>query len=237
MDWSRIDAALFDLDGVLTPTALVHRAAWAQMFNAFLADDPTQAPYTDDDYFAHVDGKPRYDGVRDFLASRGINLPEGDPSDGPDEVTVHGLGNRKNNEVNLILDRDGVTAYPGSIALLETLAAQGTPMAVVSSSQNAPTVLRAAGIDGYFPVVVDGSVAKEIGLPGKPAHDTFTYAAARLGVPTNRCVVVEDAVSGIQAGAAGDFGWVLGVDRGAGVQVLVDAGADEVVADLEEVLP
>ncbi len=237
MDWSRIDAALFDLDGVLTPTALVHRAAWSQMFNAFLADERGQAPYTDDDYFAHVDGKPRYDGVRDFLTSRGISLPEGDPSDGPDDRTVHGLGNRKNDEVNLILDRDGVQAYPGSLALLEILAARGTAMAVVSSSQNAPTVLRSAGIDGYFPVVVDGSVAKEVGLPGKPAHDTFTYAAARLGVPTGRCVVVEDAVSGIQAGAAGDFAWVLGVDRGAGAQVLRDAGADEVVGDLEEVLP
>lgn len=236
VDWTRYDAALFDLDGVLTPTADVHMRAWADMFNAFL-EPRGEAPYTDADYFAHVDGRPRYDGVRAFLASRGIELPEGDPGDSPDAETVSGLGNRKNDAFNAVLARDGVQPYPGSLALLDALAGTGVHLAVVSSSQNAPAVLEAAGIADRFEVVVDGAVAKADGLPGKPAPDTFLAAAQRVGVDKSRAVVFEDATSGVQAGRAGDFALVVGVDRGAGREALTGAGADVVVSDLDEVLP
>lgn len=235
--WTAHDAVLFDLDGVLTPTAEVHRRAWAEMFDAFLlswdAGGDTR-PWTEQDYYDHVDGKPRYDGVRDFLASRAITLPEGDASDAPDALTVRGLGNRKNVAFNAVLERDGVTAYPGSVALLDLLRDLGTPLAVVSSSANAPAVLEAAGLADRFVTVVDGRVAGELGLPGKPAPDTFVHAAHECGTTPARSVVVEDAVSGVRAGAAGDFALVIGVDRGAGADVLSAAGADVVVDDLGE---
>ena len=240
MDWSEHDAALFDLDGVLTPTAKVHMAAWADMFTSFLAtrDEPgAQEPYTDEDYFAHVDGKPRYDGVAAFLASRGIEIPHGDPSDPADAITVCGLGNRKNDDVNRILERDGVDPYPGSLRLLDALCEHGTALAVVSSSANAETVLTAAGIRDRFSVVVDGATARRENLPGKPAPDTFVAAAEHLGVPLERCVVLEDAESGVAAGRAGGFGLVVGVDRGAGRDRLTASGADLVVDDLAELLP
>ena len=236
--WPDHDAVLFDLDGVLTPTAEVHMRAWSEMFNAFLSswEDPAAdtSTYTDDDYFAHVDGKPRYDGVRDLLTARGIDLPEGDPSDAPTLDTVCGLGNRKNDAFNAVLERDGVSPYPGSVALLDHLRDLGMPLAVVSSSANAPAVLEAAGLAGRFVTVVDGRVATELGLPGKPAPDTFVHAATACGATPARSVVVEDAVSGVRAGAAGEFGLVIGVDRGAGAQTLTDAGAHLVVADLGE---
>ena len=185
MDWRDHDAVLFDLDGVLTPTAEVHMRAWAEMFGAFLAewDDPAAdtSPYSDADYFAHVDGKPRYDGVRDFLASRGITLPEGDPSDPPDARSVCGLGNRKNDAFNVVLARDGVEAYQGSVVLLDLLREQGMPLAVVSSSANAPAVLEAAGLADRFVTVVDGGVATSLRLAGKPAPDTFVHAAKECG--------------------------------------------------------
>ncbi|MDX5319365.1 MAG: beta-phosphoglucomutase family hydrolase [Actinomycetes bacterium] len=234
MDWTPYDAVLFDLDGVITPTAELHMRAWAEMFNAFLDSHGVEEPYTDDDYFAYVDGKPRYDGVRSFLQSRGIDLPEGDPSDPPEAETVCGLGNRKNDVFNAVLARDGIAAYPGSLRLLEVLAERGIKVAVVSSSKNAPTVLEAAGLADRFPVVVDGSVAADLALPGKPRPETFLHAAEEVGVPAGRAVVVEDAVSGVAAGRAGNFGLVVGVDRGAGEQTLLDSGADVVVADLEE---
>ncbi len=237
MDWTSYDAALFDLDGVLTPTATVHMQAWSEMFNDFLETQEGQAPYTERDYFAYVDGKPRYDGVRSFLTSRGIELPEGDPSDSPDAETVCGLGNRKNDAFNAVLERDGVTAYEGSVRLLDALEAKGVRLAVVSSSQNAPAVLAAAGIADRFPVVVDGKVAKVDGLPGKPAPDTFLAAADRLGVTRERAVVLEDAESGVEAGRSGNFGLVVGVDRGAGAETLRERGADIVVTDLAEILP
>lgn len=237
MNWDDYDAALFDLDGVLTPTATVHMAAWAEMFNDYLAGRDGQRPYTDEDYYAYVDGKPRYDGVRSFLASRGIELPEGEPSDSPEVETVCGLGNRKNDAFNAVLERDGVEPYPGSVRLLDALAAKGARLAVVSSSQNAPAVLAAAGIAERFPVVVDGAVAAAEGLPGKPAPDTFVAAADRLGVTRERSVVLEDAESGVAAGRAGGFGLVVGVDRGAGADTLTARGADVVVDDLEELLP
>ncbi|WP_226344205.1 HAD family hydrolase [Agilicoccus flavus] len=236
MDWIRYDAALFDLDGVLTPTALVHMAAWAETFDAFLAGRG-QPAYTEQDYYDHVDGRPRYEGVATFLASRGIELPYGDPSDPPEADTVCGIGNRKNVAVNEVLDRDGVDPYPGSLRLLDHLGDAGIRMAVVSSSANAPHVLKVSGIADRFEVVVDGAVAARDGLPGKPEPDTFLAAADRLGVAADRAVVLEDATSGVRAGKAGGFGLVVGVDRGAGPQALSAAGADVVVADLAELLP
>ncbi|MDO5066992.1 MAG: beta-phosphoglucomutase family hydrolase [Propionibacteriaceae bacterium] len=236
MDLSQYEAYLFDLDGVITPTAEVHMRAWAEMFNEFLTGFGDQPPYTDEDYFAHVDGKPRYDGVRDFLASRGITLEEGSPDDDGGQQTICGLGNRKNEAFNEIIARDGVAPYPGSKALIEELARQGTRLAVVSSSKNAVPVLRAAGLDRFFPVVVDGKVALAHGLKGKPAPDTFRYAADLLGVAHDRAVVIEDALSGVAAGAAGGFGLVVAVDRGVGTQPLIDAGAELVVDDLERLM-
>ncbi len=234
MDWSAHEAALFDLDGVITPTAEIHMRAWSEMFNAFL--DADQPRYSDDDYFRFVDGKPRYDGVRDFLASRGIMLPDGDPTDEPDARTVCGLGNRKNQQFNLIIERDGVAPYPGSKRLIEALAQQGVKLAVVSSSKNAPAVLRAAKMDHFFKVIVDGNVAACEHIPGKPAPDMFRRAAQLLQADERRCVVLEDAVSGVEAGAAGDFALVVGVDRGVGPDELSKAGVDIVVEDLEELL-
>lgn len=248
----RYKAVLFDLDGVLTPTADVHMRAWSQMFNEFLsfvkrareAGETTPvnmaadlSPYTDEDYFRYVDGRPRYDGVRAFLTSRGITLPEGDPTDAPGHGTVCALGNLKNDAFNAVLTRDGVAPYPGSLALLDALAPTGIRMAVVSSSANARPVLEAAGLRSRFTHVVDGIVAKEVGLPGKPAPDTYLYGAELLGASAADSVVVEDATSGVAAGRAGGFGLVLGVDRGVGADALRAAGADEVVADLGQVIP
>jgi beta-phosphoglucomutase family hydrolase len=237
VEWNEYDAVLFDLDGVLTPTALVHMHAWQEMFDDFLATHhPAQPPYSDRDYFDYVDGKPRYAGVRSFLTSRGIELPEGNPTDSPDELTVCGLGNRKNATFEKILATEGVEAYPGSRQLVEELDARGIALAVVSSSRNAPSVLEAAGLLQHFPTIVDGVVASERHLAGKPAPDTFLYAAELVGVAPDRCVVVEDALSGVRAGQAGRFGRVVGVDRGAGAEALRDNGADVVVADLAELL-
>jgi beta-phosphoglucomutase family hydrolase len=232
VNWTDHDAVLLDLDGVITPTAEVHMRAWADMFNAFLGSydgaATDRSPYTEADYFAHVDGKPRYDGVRDFLTSRGIELPE---------ERVRELGDRKNDAFNAVLARDGVEAYPGSVALLDHLRELGMPLGVVSSSANAPAVLEAAGLADRFGTVVSGAVATELGLPGKPEPDTFVHAARELGADVARSVVFEDAVSGVRAGAAGGFALVVGVDRGAGVETLTGAGADLVVADLAELLP
>lgn len=236
MDLGTYAAYLFDLDGVVTPTAEVHMVAWHEMFNDYLERLSGHRPYTDQDYFDYVDGKPRYDGVRDFLHSRGIHLPEGSPVDPPEVETVCGLGNRKNQVFNQIIARDGVGAYPGSVRLIERLVAADAKLAVVSSSKNAPAVLAAAGLAHHFPVVVDGNVARQLSLPGKPAPDTFLHAAEALGAEPSRCVVLEDAISGVAAGAAGGFGLVIGVDRGVGAQALQDAGAHVVVTDLEELM-
>lgn len=240
VDWTTYRAVLFDLDGVITPTAEVHMRAWAQMFNDFLATREGQQPYTDADYFEHVDGKPRYDGVRDLLSSRGLDLPDGSADDPVDQAqgseTVCGLGNRKNAAFGDVLRRDGVTAYPGSVRLLDQLREQGMPMAIVSSSKNAPDVLEAAGVTHYFSTVVHGGVAAERGLAGKPAPDMFEEAARELGVADDTAVVVEDAINGVKAGAAGDFALVIGVDRGAGPDALTAAGAEVVVSDLDELV-
>ena len=234
--WADASAVLFDLDGVLTPTAEVHETAWRELFEGFLKDRTAVLPYSGGDYFSHIDGKPRFDGVRDFLTSRNIVLPEGPADDDPANDTVQGLGNRKNGIFNDIVASRGVRPFAGSVRFIEAAQRRGLQLAVVSSSRNAPAVLRAAGLDHHFAVVVDGSVAAAAGIPGKPHPATYEYAAALLGLPTASCVVVEDAVSGVLAGSAGTFHSVIGVERGAGRQNLLDAGATVVVEDLDELL-
>ncbi|MEU3269625.1 HAD-IA family hydrolase [Saccharomonospora sp. NPDC006951] len=232
-------ALLLDLDGVLTPTAEVHMRAWARLFTPLLAEKGV-AGYTDADYFDHIDGKARYDGVRALLASRGITVPEGDPAGPADQAgteTVRGLGNKKNDLFFAEIEENGVTPYPGSLAFLDAAVEAGLLVAVVSSSRNAVAVLEAAGIRDRFGIVVDGMVAARERLPGKPAPDTYLAAAERLGLPASACVVVEDAQSGVKAGSDGSFGLVVGVDRGAGKQTLREAGADVVVDDLAELVP
>ncbi|WP_130865540.1 HAD family hydrolase [Acidipropionibacterium timonense] len=236
MDLSSFTAFLFDLDGVLTPTARVHRRAWAEMFDAVLADHGDPRPFSDADYLAHVDGRPRYDGVRDFLASRGITLPEGTPEDPADATTVCGLGNRKNELFLAVLARDGIEPYPGSLRLVRQLVDRHVDRAVVSASRNARQVLDRAGLTSFFDVIVDGQVAQEQGLAGKPAPDPYLAAASMLSRAPGECVVVEDAVSGVRSGAAAGAGLVVGVDRGAGPEALRAAGAQLVVADLEELV-
>lgn len=236
VDWNDFDAALFDLDGVITPTAEVHMRAWQQMFSEYFVAKGVSAPYAEGDYFSYLDGKPRYDGVRSLLTSRDIALPEGSPDDDPSAETVCGLGNRKNVVFAELLRTEGVIAYPGSVQLVEALRKRGTKMAIVTSSANAPDVLEAAGLTADFEIVVGGTVARDKNLAGKPAPDTFLYAADELGVPKERAVVFEDALSGVAAGHAGDFGLVIGVDRGAGEAELTRAGADIVVDDLAELL-
>jgi beta-phosphoglucomutase family hydrolase len=229
------DAILFDLDGVLTPTADIHQLAWTTMFDEFLVPRG-DAPFTDDDYLQYVDGRPRFDGVRTFLASRGITLPEGEPTDPPGQGSVSALGNRKNDVFLEILRRDGIAPYPGSLRYLDHVEGEGKHVAVVSSSRNAREVLDAAGLTPRFEVVTDGLVAAAEHIPGKPAPDMFLDAAHRLGVEPARAVVIEDAVSGVAAGHAGHFGLVVGVDRGAGHDALREHGADVVVNDLAELL-
>lgn len=224
--WSAYEGVLFDLDGVITPTAEVHERAWAALFADY--------DYSGADYLRHIDGKPRYDGVRSFLASRGITLPEGDPDDPPGDDTVCALGNRKNALFNDILDREGIAPYPGSIAVLELLDELGVAGGIVSSSKNARPVLAAAGLADRFTVVVDGIVAADEHLRGKPEPDAFLLGARLLGVEPASAVVVEDAVSGVAAGRAGGFAVVIGVDRGAGAETLEANGASFVVDDLGE---
>ena len=238
----RFDAVLFDLDGVLTSTARVHARSWKAMFDDFLSRRAAGGkeafrPFDiEGDYRPYVDGKLRYEGVRSFLASRDISLPEGEPEDPPTADTVCGLGNRKDELVKAAIDRGEVEAYPGSVALVRRLRQQGIRTAVVSSSNNCEHVLQAAGILDLFEARVDGLVASQLELPGKPAPDTFLRAAALLGVPPARAVVVEDAIAGVQAGRAGGFGLVVGVGREGSGDALRANGADVVVADLGELL-
>jgi beta-phosphoglucomutase family hydrolase len=231
-------ACLFDLDGVLTQTAKVHAAAWKQMFDAFLARRPEpQAPFdAAQDYNRYVDGKPRADGVRDFLTSRGIELPEGAPDDPPDRETIAGLGNRKNELVLELIQRDGVEVYDGSARYLQAALDAGLRCAVVSSSANTRAVLTAVGLLDRFEAIVDGVVARERGLKGKPAPDTFLAGAHELGVDPGVAVVFEDALAGVAAGRAGGFGCVVGVDRVGQADALREHGATVVVADLAELL-
>jgi beta-phosphoglucomutase family hydrolase len=238
----RFDAVLFDLDGVITDTAAVHARAWKTMFDAYLRQraDATGTPFEpftiEGDYRTYVDGKPRYDGVRSFLQSRGIDLPEGTRTDPSEAETVCGLGNRKNKLVNRVLDDEGVAVYEGSVRLMHQLRDSGVRLGVVSSSRNCVAVLTAAGLLDLFDARVDGVVAAERGLPGKPAPDTFLAAARDLGATPERAVVVEDAISGVQAGRAGGFGLVIGVDRDGDAEALRSNGADVVVADLGELV-
>jgi beta-phosphoglucomutase family hydrolase len=236
LDFFGAAAVLFDLDGVITPTAEVHMRAWATVFDQVLQERGVTAPYTDADYFEHLDGRPRYDGVQALLASRGIDVPWGDPADADDADTVCGIGNRKNAVFSALLEEEGIAAYPGSVAVLDRLGMLGIPVAIVSSSKNAVPVLAAAHLADRFPVIVDGVVAAAEGLPGKPRPDIFLEGARRLGVEPAHAVVVEDAVSGVAAGAAGGFGLVVGVDRGVGSSALRDAGAHVVVGDLADLL-
>jgi beta-phosphoglucomutase family hydrolase len=232
-----IRACLFDMDGVLTETATVHAAAWKEMFDAFLEKRGAQPPFDEvHDYDAYVDGKPRYDGVRSFLASRGIELPEGDPSDPPDAETVAGLGNRKNEIVQRLIRERGVEAYDGSLRFVRAVRDAGLRTAVVSSSANTHEVLEAAGIGDLFEAVVDGHSLEERHLEGKPAPDTFLAAAHDLGVPPAEAAVFEDALAGVEAGRAGSFGYVVGVDRSGEADALRAHGADVVVEDLAELL-
>jgi alpha,alpha-trehalase len=238
----RFDAVLFDLDGVLTATAKVHASCWKKTFDEYLSKraeekgEPLVPFDTDGDYRLYVDGKPRFDGVRDFLSSRGIELPEGTPEASPEEESVCGLGNRKNVLVNEEIASGGVEAFEGSVAWVRKLRGTGIKTAVVSSSANCEAVLEAAGIADLFDARVDGVVARRLGLAGKPAPDTFLSAAKELGVGPGRAVVVEDAISGVQAGRAGGFGLVIGVDRKGDPEALMRNGADLVVSDLEEML-
>lgn len=237
-----IRALLFDMDGVLTHTASLHGEAWKRMFDDFLrrrveATGGEWRPFElPDDYVAHVDGRLRADGVRAFLASRGIELPEGAPDDPPDADTVHGLGARKNALVLEMIRREGAQTFPGSVAFARAAHAAGVPTAVVSSSRNCELVLTSAGIADLFDERVDGEVAAAEGIPGKPAPDMFLAAARRLHVPPDACAVFEDAVAGVRAGRAGGFGWVVGVDRGGAADDLTAAGADLVVGDLGELM-
>ena len=228
-DWLAHAGVLFDLDGVITPTAEIHEHAWGELFADF--------DYTEADYLRYIDGKPRYDGVRSFLSSRNVSLPDGDPTDAPGDDTVCAMGNRKNALFNTILERDGIAPYPSSLAIIELLDAAGIASAIVSSSKNARNVLDAAGLGERFGVVVDGVVAASEHIAGKPAPDMFLDAARKIGIDPADGVVVEDAVSGVAAGAAGGFAVVIGVDRGAGAETLLDHGATFVVADLAELLP
>lgn len=234
------DAVLFDLDGVLTDTAQLHAACWKRMFDDFLRRhaERTQRPFQPfeiaSDYRLYVDGKPRFDGARDFLRSRDIDLPGGRPDSPPDEESVCGLANRKNAMVNDAIQEGGVETYPDSIEWVRKLRASGIRTAVVSSSSNCEAVLRAAGIEDLFDVRVDGRVAQELSLRGKPHPETFLEAARRLGVEPKRAVVVEDALSGVQAGRDGGFGLVIGIARKGDADELARRGADLVVEDLRE---
>ena len=235
-------ACLFDLDGVLTKTAIVHAAAWKQMFDEYLRDRAERSgddlvPFDSDaDYGEYVDGKPRADGVRSFLASRGIELPDGDPDDPPSAETISGLGNRKNQLVLHLIHERGVEAYEGSVRYLEAARDAGLRRAVVSSSTNCREVIEAAGIAELLEKRVDGVVAEERGLKGKPAPDTFLEAARALDVEPAEAAVFEDALAGAEAGRAGEFGFVVGVDRADEAQALAEHGADVVVQDLAELL-
>ncbi len=237
-----ITALLFDLDGVLTQTAVVHDKAWKQTFDAFLekwaaAHDEKFVPFDSDaDYNEYVDGKPRYDGVRSFLQSRGIELPEVSADDPPDAETICGVGNRKNDLVLELIKKDGVQPYEGSVAFVKAAREAGLRRAVVSSSANCQDVLRAAGIEDLFEARIDGKVTDEKQLKGKPAPDTYLAGAAALGVEPAAAAVFEDAVSGVEAGAAGHFGHVVGVDRVHHRAALLAHGADVVVDDLGELI-
>jgi beta-phosphoglucomutase family hydrolase len=237
-----VRACLFDLDGVLTKTATIHAAAWKEMFDDYLHKRSARTgeefvPFDPiADYDRYVDGKPRYDGVRSFLAARGIELPEGGPEAAPGSETVRGLGDRKNELVLHMIRERGVEVYEGSVRYLEAARDAGLRRAVVSSSANTSDVLVAAGVEGFFEARIDGVVAEREGLRGKPAPDTFLAGARALGVPPTQAAVFEDALAGVEAGRAGGFAYVIGVDRVGQAEALREHGASIVVSDLSELL-
>ncbi len=239
----KYDAVLFDLDGVVTKTAKIHAACWKIMFDEYLTKrsvrtDETFQPFDIiTDYTLHVDGKPRLDGVRDFLQSRTIILPEGLLDDPPQTETVYGLGNRKNKLVEEKIESDGVEVYEGALAFLEYVRGEGISTAVVTSSQKCHAMLQAAGIEDFFEVKIDGNTIVQQHLAGKPAPDSFLKAAEMLDVQVKRAVVVEDAISGVQAGISGGFGLVIGVARKDNAEELKIHGAHIVVTDLRELVP
>ena len=236
-----ITACLFDLDGVLTHTAAIHFEAWKQMFDEYLkgraeaGGDPFR-PFDMPDYLRYIDGKPRAEGVRSFLSSRGIEVPDGTPADGPGTETIQGLGNRKNELVLRLMEERGVEAFEGSQRYLKAVEALGLKRAVVSASTNTQAVLQASGLAGHFDTVVDGNVALQEGLRGKPFPDTFLHAAKLVGVDPSQAAVFEDALAGVKAGREGRFGFVVGVDRAGQADQLITEGADVVVKDLFELL-
>jgi len=248
VDLARYQAWLFDMDGVLTKTADVHAAAWKEAFDGFLKEESTRtgktyAPFdVGADYQQYVDGEPRADGVRNFLAARGITLPEGNDDDPTNARTVSGVGNRKNELVLRVMATQGVAVYDGAVALVKELRRRGVKVAVVSASENTQAALSAAGIDDLFDARVDGHVVKDLHLAGKPAPDSFLEGATMLGVTADQAVVIEDALAGVQAGRSGHFALVVGVDNhdGAGQHEYADElhahGADVVVRDLRELL-
>lgn len=237
-----ITACLFDLDGVLTRTAELHAAAWKQTFDDFLvqrqdSDGANFVPFDPAaDYFAYVDGKPRADGIRSFLASRDIRLPEGSPDEPASQNSVRGLGLLKNTTMHGLMTRRGVSSFAGSVRFLELAQVAGLAIAVVTSSENARAVLRAAGLQDVFDVCVDGVIARQLGLAGKPAPDTFVEAARRLGVEPAQAAVFEDSLAGVAAGRAGGFGMIVGVGQADHAARLSAHGADVVVADLAELI-
>lgn len=233
-----LDAVVFDLDGIVTDTAAVHANAWKRLFDEYLAERAARTgedfeEFTPEDYRRYLDGKPRYDGVASFLESRGIHLDHGDPDDSNKE-TVTGLGNRKNDYFRTTLEEDGVDAFPSTVTLVRELQARGVKTAIISSSRNCVEVLEAAGLSDLFATKVDGVDSAELGLPGKPDPAVFLEAVGRLGVAPERAAVVEDALSGVEAGKRGGFGMVVGVDRTDDAEALAQYGADVVVGDLAE---
>jgi beta-phosphoglucomutase family hydrolase len=232
---NHITALLFDLDGVLTGTAALHRAAWKETFDPLL-EKAGQAPFSDDDYNSYVDGRPRFDGVREFLRSRDIELPEAAPDAPPSYDSIQGVGNRKNQRVQEIIKERGVQPYPGSVRYLEAAKAAGLRIGVVTSSANGKAVLEAGDLTKYVEARVDGVTIAERKLKGKPAPDSFLAGAEALGTAAANAAVFEDALSGVQAGKAGHFGHVVGVDRVGQAEELRAHGADVVVTDLAELL-
>ena len=238
-----VTACLFDLDGVLTDTAAVHNRAWKQTFDEFLrrrsaaTGDPFVEFDSGADYNSYVDGKKREDGVRSFLASRGIELPEGGHDDPPGAETVHGIGNLKNESVQRLIREDGVEVYDGTVRYIQAARERGLATAVVSSSANTSEVLSVTRLSDLFSAIVDGNTAREHGLAGKPAPDTFLAGASQLGSTPEEAAVFEDATAGVAAGKAGGFGYVIGVDRVGHADDLLARGADIVVKDLDELLP
>jgi trehalose 6-phosphate phosphatase len=238
IDLDKYEAVILDLDGVITRSARVHAASWKRMFDDYLREraggGKKFVPFSDEDYYRYVDGKPRYEGTRSFLESRGISLPYGSPDDPPGKETICGLGNRKNRYFLEYLKKNGVESYQSTKDFIKDLKTRNKRVALISSSRNAKAVLEAAGASNLFHVVVDGVVAAELHLKGKPEPDIFLEAAKRLGVSPQHAIVIEDALSGVEAGKAGGFGLVIGINRSGQNTELKDHGADIVVSDLSE---